>query len=79
MKPSQKYAKMVQWSDEDQCYVGICPDLFYGGCHGDDEQAVFSELCRRVEEVVELHERDGLPLPAPSAVADKVESLAKSA
>jgi hypothetical protein len=29
-----------------ECYVGTAPGLFYGGCHGLDEQAVFAELCR---------------------------------
>ena len=55
----------VAWSVEDQCYVGSCPGLFYGGCHGDDERAVFSELCRIVEETIELYEREGMPLPLP--------------
>ena len=52
MKPSACYAKIVEWSDEDQCYVGSCPGLFYGG-YGDDEQAVFSELCLIVEETID--------------------------
>ena len=45
MKESARYVKIVEWSDEDQCFVGICPGLLYGGCHGDDELAVFAELC----------------------------------
>lgn len=44
--------KVVAWSDEDQCYVGIAPDLLLGGCHGADEKAVFEELCTVVEETV---------------------------
>jgi hypothetical protein len=46
MKDSAKYAKIVEWSDEDQCYVGSAPGLIFGGCHGDDEKEVFNELCR---------------------------------
>lgn len=45
MKPSAQYAKIVEWSEEDQCYVGSAPGLILGGCHGDDERAVFDELC----------------------------------
>ena len=41
MKDSAKYVKIVEWSDEDNCYVGSSPGLFCGGCHGDDEQQVF--------------------------------------
>ena len=46
MNIATRYVKIVEWSEEDECFVGSCPGLFYGGCHGDDEQAVFAELCR---------------------------------
>jgi predicted HicB family RNase H-like nuclease len=61
-----RYVKMVEWSDEDACFVGTCPGLMYGGIHGKDEAEVYAELCRAVEEVVELMEREGHRLPPPS-------------
>ena len=63
MKESARYAKIVEWSDEDQCYVGSSPSLIYGGCHGADEGAVFAELCQVVEEAIALYHKDGKPLP----------------
>lgn len=75
MKPSTRYTKIVEWSDEDQCYVGSAPGLLLGGCHGDDERAVFAELCQIVDEVVELYRRDGRPLPPPTAGRGLAESL----
>lgn len=36
MKDSARYVKVVEWSEEDGCYVGSCPGLLFGGCHGDD-------------------------------------------
>ena len=63
MKPSTRYVKVVEWSAEDQCYVGTAPGLFFGGCHGVDERAVFDELCRIVDEWVETIQNDGQPLP----------------
>ena len=63
MTQAAKYVKIVEWSDEDHCFVGSCPGLVYGGCHGSNEQAVFAELCQIVEETVELYEREGRPLP----------------
>ena len=50
MTEGARYVKIVEWSDEDHCFVGSCPGLFYGGCHGDDEKAVFAELCDIVDE-----------------------------
>ena len=67
MRESARYVKIVEWSDEDQCYLGTSPGLMYGGCHGDDEKAVYAELCDIVEEVVELYRRDGKVLPPPTA------------
>ena len=70
MKPSSQYVKIVEWYDEDQCYVGSCPGLLFGGCHGSDEQAVFAELCLLVDDVIELYQREGKSLPAPTAGRD---------
>jgi predicted RNase H-like HicB family nuclease len=75
MTESARYVKIVEWSDEDQCYVGSCPGLFYGGCHGDDEQAVFAELCELVEETIDLYKREGRPMPAPTSGRDYANKL----
>jgi len=50
MTDSARYAKIVEWSEEDQCFVGSSPGLIYGGCHGQDEREVFDHLCQIVEE-----------------------------
>lgn len=67
MKDSDRYAKIVEWSEEDNCYIGSAPGLVYGGCHGDDQRKVFRELCVIVEEVVALIKEDGRPLPPATA------------
>ncbi len=63
MKASARYVKIVEWSEEDQCFVGSCPGLLYGGCHGDDEQAVFAELCAIVDETIDLYKKGHKVLP----------------
>ena len=65
MSAGNQYVKIIEWSNEDQCFVGSCPGLFYGGCHGDDERAVFAELCEIVDETIALYLQDGTPLPRP--------------
>ena len=75
MSLSARYVKIVEWSDEDQCFIGSCPALFYGGCHGQDEQAVFAELCEIVDETIELLQQDGKPLPPPTAGRDLANLL----
>lgn len=68
MNESARYLKIVEWSDEDDCFVGLCPGLIYGGCHGVDEVAVFAELCLAVEDAIELYLREGKPLPPATGV-----------
>lgn len=75
MKASARYAKIVEWSDEDQCYVGSSPGLVYGGCHGADETAVFEELIEIVEEAVALYEAEGRPLPPPTSGKDYANKM----
>jgi predicted RNase H-like HicB family nuclease len=70
MKESARYVKIVEWSEEDQCYVGSSPGLLYGGCHGPNEREVFDELCRIVEEAIALYKTDGKPLPPPTSGHD---------
>ncbi len=66
--PADVYEKIVVWSDEDNCFIGTCPELFYGGVHGDDAVKVFKELCEVVDEWIEIFKEDGKPLPEPKGV-----------
>ena len=67
-KTSDRYVKVVAWDEKDQCYIGRCPGLMFGGVHGDDETAVYKELCQAVDEWIQLHEAEGRPLPAPTSL-----------
>lgn len=75
MKDSARYAKIVEWSEVDQVYIGTVPGLFYGGCHGDDELAVFAELCEIVEENIAIYHERGIPLPPPTIDGRLAEAL----
>lgn len=77
MKDSARYAKIVEWSDEDGCYVGSAPGLVLGGCHGDDEKLVFEELCLIVEEAIELYRTDNKPLPPATSGRDFANRMQK--
>lgn len=63
--PADVYEKIVYWSEEDNCFIGVCPELMYGGVHGDDAIEVFKELCEVVDEWAEILKQDGKPLPEP--------------
>ncbi len=62
------YKKVVYWSEEDRCFIGMCPELMFGGIHGDDALEVFIELNQAVDEVIQIFKDDGKPLPEPKAL-----------
>jgi len=64
MNTSDRYHKWVEWSEEDQVYIGKCPDLITG-IHGDDPLRLYGDLCEVVEEVIRHFESEARPLPAP--------------
>ena len=63
MKKTDKYLRWVEWSEEDNVYIGRCPDLFLGGCHGDDPLAVAAELQQIIDEWEDVFKEDGKKLP----------------
>jgi predicted RNase H-like HicB family nuclease len=64
---SARYIKLVEWSEEDQAFVGQCPGIIGPCCHGPDEAEVYRELCEIVDEWIDTLKRDGRPLPPPTA------------
>ena len=64
MKKSAQYMKIVEWSEEDQCYVGRCPELMLGGVHGKNEKKVFEALCAVIEDWIADAEKAKEELPS---------------
>ena len=70
MKERDRYLKIVEWSQEDQCYIGSVPGWIGACCQGNSEEKVYKELCSIVDEWIEIYQKDGTPLP-PSTVGKK--------
>ena len=64
MKTVDQYHRWVEWSEEDQVYVGKCPDLITG-IHGEDPVKVYQELGEVLEELIDHLEKSGQELPTP--------------
>ncbi len=60
MKKKDHFLKIVEWSDEDQCYIGSIPGWIGKCCHGDNEENVYRQLCRILEEWIEIYEEDDM-------------------
>lgn len=66
-KAARRYVKLVEWSDEDQCFIGSAPPLIGQSCHGATEAEVLAELNQIVEEWVVTLLTRGEPLPEATA------------
>jgi hypothetical protein len=64
MNTIDKYHRWVEWSDDDQVYIGKCPDLITG-IHGDDPVEVYKMLGQVVQEVIDHFHQTGRDLPPP--------------
>ena len=67
MKAEDRYNHFVRWSEDDQLYIGCCPDLYGGGvCHGPNDELVYAELCSIMRDEVAHRQSLGQTLPTPS-------------
>jgi predicted RNase H-like HicB family nuclease len=63
-KQATRYIKVVEWSDEDRCFIGSAPPLVGQCCHGNTDETVMKQLKVIVEDVIEMKLRQGDPFPA---------------
>ena len=47
------YPRIIEWSEEDRCYVGSAPPLVGQCCHGNTETAVAAQLAIIVEDLAQ--------------------------
>jgi predicted HicB family RNase H-like nuclease len=63
MRDRDKYLKLVEWSEEDKCYVGSIPGWIGKCCHGEDEMHVYRELNTILDEWIDIYNKEGMTLP----------------
>ncbi|HEX8691139.1 MAG TPA: type II toxin-antitoxin system HicB family antitoxin [Longimicrobium sp.] len=59
----EQYSPAVQWSDEDDAYIAVCPDLGGISAFGDTPAEALAELEVAVRLAVEAYQEKGWPLP----------------
>ena len=61
---SDRYLLYVNWSEEDQLYIGYCPDLFLGGvCHANNRLEAYAKLIDIVDGDLAHRAANGEPIP----------------
>ncbi|MFZ4116627.1 MAG: type II toxin-antitoxin system HicB family antitoxin [Chthoniobacterales bacterium] len=62
---AKDYLKIIEWSDEDHCFIGSAPPLIGRCCDGKTEEAVMKQLVVIVQEWIDIYNQEGRPLPHP--------------
>lgn len=60
---NDRYSRIIEWDETDQCFVGRCPELFLGGCHGSSRGEVESQLQEIINDVIQDYKNSGKQLP----------------
>jgi antitoxin HicB len=64
------YTIIIQWSDEDECYVVSLPEWGeFCHTHGDTYEEAVKNAQEVLEMLVESSREDGTPLPEPQTLA----------
>ena len=63
---AKDYLKVIEWSNEDKCFIGSAPPLIGPCCHGKTEEEVLLQLNTIVAEWIDIYNEDGRTLPSSS-------------
>ncbi|MCC5669089.1 type II toxin-antitoxin system HicB family antitoxin [Nostoc sp. CHAB 5784] len=71
-----KYTILIQWSQEDQCYVVLLPeftDIMQPCTHGETYEEALKNAQEVLEMLIESSLADGEPLPEPKTLGKFLE------
>lgn len=61
---AKDYLKVIEWSNEDKCFIGSAPPLIGPCCHGKTEAEVLPQLSKIVQEWIDIYNEEGRSLPS---------------
>jgi predicted RNase H-like HicB family nuclease len=65
-----KYSSVVRWSDEDEAYIAVCPELGGVSAFGESPTEALAELEIVTRLAIETYAEKGWPLPEPEAIRE---------
>lgn len=72
-----KYTIIIQWSDEDQCFVVTLPefvDVMQPVTHGDTYEEAILNAQEVLELLIESSVSEGKPLPKPKTLGQSLQA-----
>jgi predicted RNase H-like HicB family nuclease len=69
LKLEDRYEIDIAYSDEDECFVALIPEMPFAGGHGDTHEAALASAKDAIRDYLEVAQEFGKPLPEPVAGA----------
>lgn len=66
VNPATRYEIDIFWSDEDEAYVAVVPDLPYCSAWGETREEALSQVQDAIRGHIKVREKHGDPIPDPS-------------
>ena len=77
MTDASRYPAQVFWSDEDEGFIAVAPDLPGCSAFGEDRQKALEELQHAIGAWIEAATAAGNPVPVPSRPAERTTPSGK--
>lgn len=71
-----KYTVIIQWSEEDNCFVVLLPefdDVMQPVTHGETYEEAIQNAQEVIELLVETYQEEGKPLPIPKTLGQEFQ------
>lgn len=71
-----KYTVIIQWSEEDKCFVVLLPefdDIMQPVTHGETYEEAIQNAQEVIELLVETYQEEGKPLPIPKTLGQEYQ------
>jgi len=71
-----KYTIVIQWSDEDRCFVVLLPefqDVMQPVTNGDTYEKAVKNAQEVLELMIEIYLEEGKPLPEPKTLGQSIQ------
>ncbi|MSU47873.1 MAG: hypothetical protein EXS37_02055 [Opitutus sp.] len=76
-KKHPSYSVVIEWSDEDLCYVARVPALKYCTAHGDTYEEAAREIQDAIAGIVAAMQEKGVSLPPSGPTIDELKEAAE--
>jgi predicted RNase H-like HicB family nuclease len=67
LPPEERYEIDISWSDEDDAFVALIPDMPYAGGHGETMEEALAMAKEAIRSYVEIAQETGEPIPQPKS------------